>query len=149
MFGRRHDLDCMSTEKKSEAAAAAAADTGSGTRSSSSGPAGKVTFTRRFPRFAIDVRLQVKMFQAGEFRACWGRSTEMGQDGIGATLTGSLEPGEIVTLDIPLPLTPYPIKVRAIVRYRQGLRYGFEFLTLNDGQRDTIRRVCEYLATRA
>jgi len=149
MFGRRHDLDCMSTEKKSEAAAAAAADTGSGTRSSSSGPAGKVTFTRRFPRFAIDVRLQVKMFQAGEFRACWGRSTEMGQDGIGATLTGSLEPGEIVTLDIPLPLTPYPIKVRAIVRYRQGLRYGFEFLTLNDGQRDTIRGVCEYLATRA
>ena len=67
----------------------------------------------------------------------------MGQDGIGATLTGSLEPGEIVTLEIPLPLTPYPIKVRAIVRYRQGLRYGFEFLTLNDGQRDTILRVCD------
>ena len=88
------------------------------------------------------------MFQAGEFRTCWGRSTEMGQDGIGATLTGNLEPGEIVTLDIPLPLSPYPIKVRAIVRYRQGLRYGFEFLTLNDGQRDTIHRVCEYLATK-
>jgi len=102
-----------------------------------------------FPRFAIDVRLQVKMFQGGEFRSCWGRSTEMGQDGIGATLTGSLEPGEIVTLDIPLPLTPYPIRVRAIVRYRQGLRYGFEFLTLNDNQRDTIRRVCEYLATKS
>jgi hypothetical protein len=94
------------------------------------------------------MRLQVKMFQAGEFRTCWGRSTEMGQDGIGATLTGSLEPGEIVTLDIPLPLAPYPIKVRAIVRYRQGLRYGFEVLTLNDSQRDTIRRVCEYLATK-
>jgi len=88
------------------------------------------------------------MFQAGEFRTCWGRSTEMGQDGIGATLTGSLEPGEIVTLEIPLPLSPYPIKVRAIVRYRQGLRYGFEFLTLNDSQRDTIQRVCQYLATK-
>ena len=56
--------------------------------------------------------------------------------------------GEIVTLEIPLPLTPYPIKVRAIVRYRQGLRYGFEFLTLNEAQRDTIRRVCQYLATK-
>ena len=71
------------------------------------------------------------------------------QDGIGATLTGSLEPGEIVTLEIPLPLTPYPIKVRAIVRYRQGLRYGFEFLTMNENQRDTIRRVCDYLATKS
>jgi hypothetical protein len=139
----------MSKDEKAQAAAAGAADTGSGTRVPASAPAGKVAFTRRFPRFVIDVRLQVKMFQAGEFRSCWGRSTEMGQDGIGATLTGSLEPGEIVTLEIPLPLTPYPIKVRAIVRYRQGLRYGFEFLTLNEGQRDTILRVCQYLATKS
>jgi hypothetical protein len=122
----------MSKEEKAQAAAAGA-DSGTGTRAPSNAPAAKVAFTRRFPRFTLDVRLQVKMFQAGEFRSCWGRSTEMGQDGIGATLTGSLE----------------PIKVRAIVRYRQGLRYGFEFLTLNDGQRDTIHRVCEYLATKA
>ena len=137
----------MSKEKKA-LAAAAGADGADSTQAGTAG-SGKVPYTRRFPRFTIDVRLQVKMFQAGEFRACWGRSTEMGQDGIGATLTGSLEPGEIVTLEIPLPLTPYPIKVRAIVRYRQGLRYGFEFLTLNDHQRDTIRRVCEYLATKS
>ena len=135
----------MSIDKKARAAAAAASDA---TTTDAKPAAGKFTFARRFPRFALDVRLQVKMFQAGEFRNCWGRSTEMGQDGIGATLTGSLETGEIVTLEIPLPLSPYPIKVRAIVRYRQGLRYGFEFLTLNDGQRDTIQRVCQYLATR-
>jgi len=135
----------MGTEKKAQAAAAAEGDVASRTKAHP----GKVTFTRRFPRFAIDVRLQVKMFQEGEFRTCWGRSTELGQDGIGATLTGSLESGEIVTLEIPLPLTPYPIKVRAIVRYRQGLRYGFEFLTLNEAQRDTVRRVCQYLATKA
>lgn len=138
----------MGKENKARATSATS-ESGSGTRAPGNAPAAKVTFTRRFPRFVIDVRLQVKMFQAGEFRACWGRSTEMGQDGIGATLTGSLEPGEIVTLEIPLPLTPYPIKVRAIVRYRQGLRYGFEFLTLNDGQRDTIQRVCQYLASKA
>jgi hypothetical protein len=111
--------------------------------------AGKPPYTRRFPRFALDVRIQVKMFQAGEFRNCWGRSTELGQDGIGATLTGNLDRGEIVTLEVPLPLSPYPLKVRAIVRYCQGLHYGFEFLTLNDNQRDTIRRVCQVLATRA
>jgi hypothetical protein len=136
----------MGTEKKARGAAVGKESEGA---SYPENPAGKVNFTRRFPRFAIDVRLQVKMFQEGEFRTCWGRSTELGQDGIGATLTGSLENGEIVTLEIPLPLTPYPIKVRAIVRYRQGLRYGFEFLTLNESQRDTVRRVCQYLATKA
>ena len=104
---------------------------------------------RRFPRFAVDSRLQVRMFQGGEFRTCWGRSTEIGQDGIGATLTGKLETGEIVTLEIPMPLSPYPLKVRAIVRYTDGLRYGFEFLTLTVTQRDTLRRVCEMLANKS
>jgi len=137
----------MQTEKKFRVATA---EVGAGAprKPASDKSPGKGAFTRRFPRFVIDVRLQVRMFQDGEFRTCWGRSTELGQDGIGATLTGSLESGEIVTLEIPLPLTPYPIKVRAIVRYCQGLRYGFEFLTMNESQRDTIRRVCEYLATK-
>jgi hypothetical protein len=101
---------------------------------------------RRYPRFAIDARVQVRMFQGGEFRSCWGRSTELARDGIGATLTGDLETGEIVSLEIPLPLSPYPLKVRAIVRYRQGLRYGFEFLTLSEAQREMICRVCDMLA---
>jgi hypothetical protein len=114
-------------------------------KSTPSGPG----HARRFPRFAIDLRLQVRMFQGGEFRSCWGRSTELGQDGIGATLTGELEAGEIVSLEIPLPLSPYPLKVRAIVRYRQGLRYGFEFLTLSDAQRETVLRVCQMLATKS
>src|ERR1700687_2563063 len=137
----------MSTDKKAQAAAASA-DTGFGTRAPGNAPAAKVAYTRRFPRFTIDMRLQVKMFQAGEFRTCWGRSTEMGQDGIGATLAGSLEPGEIVTLDNPLPLSPSPLKVRGTVRYRQCLRYGFEVLALNDSQQDPIQRVCQYLATK-
>jgi hypothetical protein len=105
--------------------------------------------TRRYPRFALDSRINVRMFQNGEFSDCWGHSTELGQDGIGATLTGKLEAGEIVSLEIPLPLSPYPLKVRAIVRYSDGLRYGFEFLTLTVSQRDTIRRVCEMLANKS
>lgn len=129
-------MTARTNDKTSEPAKAAAAGKAPG-------------YTRRFPRFNIDVRMQVKMFQSGEFRTCWGRSTELGQDGIGGTLTGDLEPGEIVTLEIPLPLSTYPLKVRAIVRYRQGLHYGFEFLTLNDNQRDTIRRVCQMLAAKA
>lgn len=104
---------------------------------------------RRYARFAMDVRLQVRMFQSGEFQTCWGRSIEIAEDGIGATLTGELQSGEIVSLEIPLPLSPYPLKVRAIVRYRDGLRYGFEFLTLSDTQHDILRRVCEVLATKA
>jgi|GEM_PF-433572 hypothetical protein len=143
----------MSKDKKARAAVAGAGRSTStvkstGTKNATDKNADKWAVRRKYPRYMLDVRLQVKMFQEGEFRTCWGRSTEIGQDGIGATLTGSLTTGEIVTLEIPLPLTTYPIKVRAIVRFCQGLRYGFEFLTMNESQRDAMMRVCEYLASR-
>jgi len=129
---------------KSAGDKAAGDKAGQAEKDSSSKPIQK----RRFPRYTIDLRMQVTMFQGGEFLSCWGRSTEMGEDGIGATLTGDLESGEIVSLEIPLPLSPYPLKVRAIVRFRQGLHYGFEFLALTGSQRDTLQRVCQMLATK-
>jgi hypothetical protein len=79
----------------------------------------------------------------------WGRSSELGEDGIGATLTGELEPGEVVFMELALPMASFPIKFRAIVRYRNGLRHGFEFLTLSVAQRDEIRRLCHTLAAGA
>jgi hypothetical protein len=39
--------------------------------------------------------------------------------------------------------------VRAVVRFRQGLHYGFEFLTLNGSQKETVRRVCQMLAMKS
>ena len=49
-------------------------------------------------------------------------------------------------MELSLPMADYPIKFRAAVRYRDGLRHGFEFLTLTAGQHDQIRRLCERLA---
>ena len=75
----------------------------------------------------------------------FGDDHELGEDGIGATLTGELEAGEVVSMELALPMAPFPIKFRALVRYRDGLRHGFEFLALSAAQRDEIRRVCEML----
>jgi hypothetical protein len=102
--------------------------------------------TRRYPRYGIDTRMTVQVFRAGTVTYLWGRSTELGYDGIGGTLTGELEPGEVVSMEFPLPLCPYPLKLRAIVRYREGLHYGFEFLTVTPEQRTALHRVCQMLA---
>jgi hypothetical protein len=102
-------------------------------------------YTRRYPRHNMDVRVNVQVFRAGSVSYFWGRSTELGLEGIGATLTGDLEPGEVVSLEFPLPLSPYPLKLRAIVRYRIGLHYGFEFLTPTAEQRDSLERVRQML----
>jgi hypothetical protein len=66
---------------------------------------------------------------------------------VGCTLTGELEAGEVVSMELSLPLAAYPLKLRALVRYRIGLRHGLEFLAIDDRQRDILRRVCEMLAT--
>jgi hypothetical protein len=49
-------------------------------------------------------------------------------------------------MELMLPGTAAPLKVRALARYRTGLRHGFEFLALNTQQRDLLRQVCETLA---
>jgi hypothetical protein len=109
--------------------------------SNSLGPA-----ARRFPRYPIDVRVSAKVFRPDAPLEIWGRSIEFGQDGIGVTLTGELQPGEVATLELTLPASSTPLKIRALVRYRDGLRHGFEFLARDEMQRELIRRTCEVLS---
>jgi hypothetical protein len=102
--------------------------------------------SRRFPRYPLDVRVAATVFRTDSQVALWGRSIEFGQDGIGITLTGELEAGEVATLELTLPATSTPMKLRALVRYRDGLRHGFEFLARDEVQRAIIRRTCNLLA---
>jgi hypothetical protein len=100
---------------------------------------------RRYPRHQLDVRILVHTFREGVSNTIWGRSNAVGQEGIGATLTGHLEIGEVVALEYPLPLSPHPMKLRAIVRYKNGFQYGLEFLAVDAAQRQALQRACEIL----
>lgn len=102
---------------------------------------------RRYPRYPMDARIQLSVFRNGSTLAIWGRTNEIGQDGIGATLTESLEIGEVVSMEFPIPVAPFQMRVRAIVRYARGFRCGFEFLILSEDLRQTLCRTCELLNT--
>lgn len=100
---------------------------------------------RRYTRHCLDVRIQVSVFREGDTALLWGRTSEIGIDGLGATLTGELRSGEVVSLEIAVPVSPHFLKLRGIVRYTQGLHCGFEFLTVNEAQRNTLQQVCAML----
>jgi len=87
----------------------------------------------------------VHTFREGVSTTIWGRTNMLGQEGIGGTLTGELETGEVVALEFHVPLSSQPVKLRAIVRYKNGFQYGFEFLTVDSVQRNAIHRACEIL----
>ncbi len=101
---------------------------------------------RRFPRYPLDIRISVHVFREGKTVSFWGRSTEFGQDGISGTLTGEIQAGEVVSMELALPGASGPFKLRAIVRYHQGLRHGFEFLARSAEQHETIRQLCGTMA---
>jgi PilZ domain len=101
---------------------------------------------RRYSRYRFDVRIELSVFRDGQTVTYWGRTSELGQDGIGATLSGELQGGEVVSLEFPIPIPPHLMKVRAVVRYSQGLRCGFEFLVVTDEQRVMLRQVCVVLS---
>jgi hypothetical protein len=101
---------------------------------------------RRFTRYPADIRIDAQVFRPSGTISLWGRSSEIGEDGIGGTLTEEIQPGEVVSMEITLPTTKQALKFRALVRYRIGLRHGFEFLALTQEQRDDLRQLCEILS---
>src|SRR5438034_11022278 len=95
---------------------------------SGSAPNPPLSSGRRFQRYPLDIRISIQVFRDGETISLWGRSSELGEDGSGGTVTAELEPGEVVSMELPLPLTPFPIKFRPLLRYGAGLRHVFEFV---------------------
>jgi hypothetical protein len=101
---------------------------------------------RRFPRYRFDARVEVSVFRDGVTVTLWGRTNELAQDGLGATLSGAVQAGEVMSLEFPIPAAPHTMKVRGVVRYSDGLRCGVEFLVVTDKQRLTLRQVCVLLS---
>jgi len=46
---------------------------------------------------------------------------------------------------LTLPASGIPLRLRALVRYGDGLRHGFEFLARDGAQHELILRACELL----
>ncbi len=98
---------------------------------------------RLFPRFAVD--LKVQLFCDGESRPRSGRSRDLSEGGLGGTMVADLNVGQVVTLEFGGAPLLRPIRVQAVVRNRNGFRYGFEFLSLSREQRALIHAASLFL----
>ena len=90
--------------------------------------------TRKFGRFLIDLRLVVK----GR-TTLHGRTKNLGEGGMGATVAGDIPLGEFVELQFQVPDSSEPMVIRAEVRHRQGFQYGFKFIHATEEQLAIIR----------
>lgn len=53
-------------------------------------------------------------------------------------LAAELSIGDVAGLSLCFSESASPLEVRAVVRYRHGYQYGFEFLSLTDEQKQTL-----------
>jgi len=101
---------------------------------------------RRFLRYSADVPVRLRNEQAQEFA---GRCTIIAEAGLGAILPQPIPVGGLVTLEFSLPPEVTVLTVQALVRDQRGLRHGFEFVSLTDAERTTIRRFCVGLVSQS
>jgi TonB family protein len=76
-----------------------------------------------------------------------GRSLNLCERGLAAVLAGEMTPGEPVGVEVRLPLSPEPLRTRAVVRYQDHLRCGLEFVGLSAEQQAAIRTWAELSKT--
>lgn len=98
---------------------------------------------RRSPRYAFDQRLKVKATLKGKETVFFGRIIDIGEFGLAAVLSGSLERDEKAVLEFSPPEAHKMLSLPATTRYANGFRHGFEFASLSAAQWEEVRQLCE------
>ena len=93
---------------------------------------------RRYPRYRSDFPVTLSHFLGSHYRTIEGHCRDLSEAGIGILLAAELDQGEVIGLSFCLPGSALAWEVRAVVRYRRGYQYGFEFLALTHEQRGLL-----------
>jgi c-di-GMP-binding flagellar brake protein YcgR len=95
---------------------------------------------RRHPRFKLEVDIRVYARDSAVVR---GHTVDISESGISAMLRDEVPIGEVVRLELTLPMGL--VEAHAMVRQRNAFRYGFQFVEASSSQ-DVIGRTCRQLA---
>jgi len=98
---------------------------------------------RRFPRYRTDLPLRVRDHQERDLD---GHCFVIAEGGLGGILSEPIPVGSVVQLWLTIPTHPAVLEVWAVVRYCLDLHHGFEFVSLTEAERLSIRHFCNELA---
>jgi hypothetical protein len=95
---------------------------------------------RKSDRYPVDVRIKLSYSKDGFLQRADARALDIGPNGIAVNSPLHLPVDAAVELDITLPGSRVPLRVKAMIRNRKGFRYGVEFLSITDSQRKDIAK---------
>jgi len=94
---------------------------------------------RRHARYRADFRVTVSYLLGNQYQTLEGHCRDLSEAGIGILLAAELNVGEVAGLSFSLPGSVLRWELRAVVRYRRGYQYGFEFLSLTGEQQESVK----------
>ena len=94
---------------------------------------------RSVPRYELTVPLALTVLRSGMPDNIPGRTTEIGEGGMGVIPASQLLVGESVRLEFLIPHMSSPVRATAVVRYQTGQRFGLQFLRLPVEQQSMVR----------
>jgi PilZ domain len=94
--------------------------------------------TRRWPRYKIDVPVRLIVERSTKVAVVQGRGRELGCGGMAVFAGIELPNAEQVAVEFTPPYSGQPIRVRGLVRNRNGYTYGIEFITENDADYNNV-----------
>jgi hypothetical protein len=93
---------------------------------------------RKFPRFPLDLRIKVNFKVNKVTQRALVKTIEIATHGISVNSPVELPLNSQLELEILLPGTKIPLRLWAVIRNKNGTRYGVEFLSASDAQRNEI-----------
>src|SRR5512146_3184821 len=93
---------------------------------------------RRYPRIAVDVSVRVS---SDARRVIFARGHDISCGGMALYAPMELTEGEVVKITFELPNSRVQFNVSALVKNRNGFRYGLEFVELAPEDFKEIKRV--------
>src|SRR5882757_9428632 len=94
---------------------------------------------RRHPRYRSDFQVAVSFLSGNKHQRLEGHGTDLSEAGIGILVAAEVNVGEVVGLGFAVDGT-FPRELRAVLRYRRGYHYGFEFLSLTADQQESLKQ---------
>jgi c-di-GMP-binding flagellar brake protein YcgR len=93
---------------------------------------------RRHPRYRAEFPVSLTLFSGEGHQSIDGHCRDLSAAGIGILIAADLPLGDVMALRFFLPGSTQTWEVRAVLRYRRGYHYGFEFFSLSEQQAKTL-----------
>lgn len=110
------------------------------------------TKMRRWPRYRINVPVRVVVQRPDKTVIVSGRGMELNEGGMALFAGVELRVGQRVEIEFTPPYSGQPLRVRGVIRNRNGYNYGSEFLLLDREdkiQSEQIRHVLQAMGSPA